>query len=378
VASSYDAENFSHAILESIYYLSGMMRDRAGVDGDGAALVGQALGGESPRLKLNALQTESERDTQKGYEQILRGFYLGIRNPRSHDQSVDSQATADAIIHFVGHLVTLLGASREAFTADAFLDRVADSEFVDSERYAELIVAEVPKLRLGDATIALFRNRQRFELRRRRHLVKALISAMSPNQLSMYLGVVSEELRSANDDYTIRSTFQLVPPHLWPSLSEVSRLRIENKLIRLIAVGEASAEGKTSQALATWASDYIKYFTSRDDAVLALIRRLESSDAGARRFVARFFLRCLPEAVPNEQLAARCIRAIIAAVNSDDESVTASLIAWVDGFPAEWQSGLAYGLKDKTDRDNPAVRFSDGTPFLAAPSREDFDDDIPF
>ena len=379
VASAYKAESFSHAILESIYYLSSMIRDRAGVDGDGAALVGQALGGESPRLKLNALQTESERDMQKGYEHILRGIYTGIRNPRSHEQSVDTKVTADAVIHFIGHIVTLLSASKEAFTVEAFLERVADSEFVETKRYAELIVSEVPKLRLGDAAVGLYRNRQKIDLRKHRYLIHELLAAMSPNQASMYVGVVSEELRGVNDDGSIRSTLQMLTPQMWPTLSEVSRVRIENKLIRLIAAGEAAESGRTSQALATWSNDFVKYFSLREEAVLALIRRLESSDAAARRYVARYFLRSLPEAVSNSKhVSARCIKAIVAAVKADDDSVTTALINWVDAYPAEWQAALVDGLKDKTNPENPAVRFSDGTPFLTAPPRDEFDDDIPF
>jgi hypothetical protein len=75
------------------------------VDGDGASLVGQALGGDSPRLRVNKFQTETEKNEQKGLEQILRGVYQGIRNPRSHEQFEDTQASANAIILFIDYLI---------------------------------------------------------------------------------------------------------------------------------------------------------------------------------------------------------------------------------------------------------------------------------
>src|SRR6266567_240214 len=126
ISKPYDDGHYTHAIVDTIHYLSAAIRDKSGLDGDGVALVGQALGGESPRLRVNSLQTESERNVQKGIEQILRGLYLGIRNPRSHDQTRDSKATADAVIVFVNHLLTVLEAAREAFTQEAFVARVAD------------------------------------------------------------------------------------------------------------------------------------------------------------------------------------------------------------------------------------------------------------
>src|SRR5450830_889831 len=165
ISAAYEARNYSHAILEATYFLSTILRDRAGVDGDGAALVGAALGGEVPKLKLNSLESESEKNQQKGFEQILRGIYIGIRNPRSHEPTIDAQATADAIIHFIGYIITLLNASKEAFTVQSFVDRLSDADFVESKRYAELLVGEIPKTRLSEAIIALFNVRNTAEMK---------------------------------------------------------------------------------------------------------------------------------------------------------------------------------------------------------------------
>jgi hypothetical protein len=61
IKDAYEAENYSHAFLESTMYLTTLLRERAEVDGDGVTLVGLALGGDSPRLRINTLQTDSER-----------------------------------------------------------------------------------------------------------------------------------------------------------------------------------------------------------------------------------------------------------------------------------------------------------------------------
>jgi hypothetical protein len=60
VASTYQAGNYGPAIVDAMHYLSDILREKTGVDGDGTALAGQALGGDSPRLRLNKLQTETE------------------------------------------------------------------------------------------------------------------------------------------------------------------------------------------------------------------------------------------------------------------------------------------------------------------------------
>jgi uncharacterized protein (TIGR02391 family) len=378
VATAYEAENYAHAILEATYFISALLRERAGVDGDGAALVAQALGGDSPRLKLNALQSESEKNIQKGFEQILRGVYQGIRNPRAHEPTVDSKETADAIIHFLGYVASLLSISREAFTVDAFVARVFDPEFVESKRYAELVVTEVPKLRLADAAIALFRARKKNDLRKLRHLVPALLGALSPGQLAAYLSVVSDELRTTTDETEIRTALQMLTPAVWSQLDELARLRIENKLIGGIRTGEVLQNGRTTQALATWSSDFLKAFTQRSDAASALLGRLESSDSDARHYAAKFFMRYLPEVMSHQYQVSRCIAAIVKAVKSDDAHVSQALVGAVHYFPEDWQKKLGEELKDKTDEDNPGAYLFDGSPFLASPAKDDFEDDIPF
>jgi uncharacterized protein (TIGR02391 family) len=378
ISSAYEAENYSHSILEATYFISNILRERAGVDGDGATLVGQALGGDVPKLKLNSLQTESDKNVQKGFEQILRGIYIGIRNPRSHEQTTDSQETADAIIHFLGYVVSLLNTSKEAFTVDSFIERIHDPEFVKSERYAELLIAEVPKLRMGDALIALFRARKGIDLTKCRFVVLALIGSLSPQQMSSYLSVVSEELRSATDDAVMRTALQMLTPEIWPNILELPRLRIENKLLSGIRAGEVLKSGKTTQSLATWSNNFLKAFTMRAEAANALMSRLEDSNADARHYSAKFFMHYLPEIVSGPRQTTRCIRAIASAVKMDDENVRKYLISHIDSFPTEWQTELVNQLKDKTDEENPAIYLNDGTPFLNSPSKDEFDDDIPF
>ncbi|WP_308922340.1 TIGR02391 family protein [Janthinobacterium sp. J1-1] len=378
VQSAYEAENYSHAILEATYLISGVLRERAGVDGDGASLVGQALAGDDPKLKLNAFQSESERNEQKGFEQMLRGIYLGIRNPRSHEQTTDDKETADAIIHFLGYIIKRLNSSKAEFTIDGFLARVLDSEFVESVRYAELLVAEVPKLRLSDCLIKVYRERKKIELRKLRHLIPALLSALTPPQLAAYLNVVSEELRTATDDPTIRTSLQMLTAEVWPSISELPRLRIENKLVQGIRQGEVLASGKTTQPLATWSNTFLKAFTTRSETANALISRLDDQDPDARHYVAKYFMRNLPEVMSTASQKTRCIRAIVSAVDDDDANVRSNLIGAVLSYPVDWQMELAEELKQLTDEENPAVHLADGSPFLSAPAKDEFDDDIPF
>ncbi len=364
-------------MLDSLHYVTQTLRTKSGIDADGAALVGQALGGDSPKLRINAFQTDTDKNIQRGIEQILRGIYTGIRNPRSHEQLKDQQADADAIIHFIDYIVRILNASKEVFTCDNFLKGLNDPEFVESERYADLLVAEIPTNRRGDAIASIFQIRQTIGIRKVRFVVGSLTKLLNESQLGQYLALVSEELRATVDSAAIRSALQMLTPELWPRVSETSRLRIENKLIREIEQGRVNSEGKVSSGLGTWANSFLSRFTLRTEGAKVLIDKLDSWEEAERHYVAKYFFARLPEILIDEGEMKSAVRAISEAIKLQDVPVRDATISAIRSFPPEWQKEFVEALRDMTNPSNPGVVLNDGTPLLEAPA-EITDDDIPF
>lgn len=61
---------------------------------------------DKPLLKINAGETQSEIDEQKGYLQIFAGCMTGIRNPRAHESDwEDSEERALELLTLANHLV---------------------------------------------------------------------------------------------------------------------------------------------------------------------------------------------------------------------------------------------------------------------------------
>ncbi|OAB44173.1 TIGR02391 family protein [Paenibacillus glacialis] len=91
IEKNYGNESYSSAILDTIHLLTETIRNKTSLEGDGSSLIGQAFGGDNPKIQLNKLQTESEKNVQKGIQDILRGLFTAIRNPRSHDSHTDTK-----------------------------------------------------------------------------------------------------------------------------------------------------------------------------------------------------------------------------------------------------------------------------------------------
>jgi uncharacterized protein (TIGR02391 family) len=383
ISNTYQAGNYKGAIVDAMLYLTNVLREKTGLDGDGPTLVGQALGGDSPRLRITKLQTETERNIQKGFEQILRGLYQAVRHPRHHEQAPDTKDTADSIIYFIDYISGILGQSEEPFTLDKFLARVFDPYFVESEQYAERLVERIPAKKLVDTLIEIYRKKTGGDSKKLAYSVGAIIEKLSDEQIAQFLAVVSDELETTQEEEVIRLNLQILPPKLWSRINEVAKLRTENRLLQSIKEGKLylDTSKKSRGALGTWAGRILQFFTLKREVCWILTKKLASEgDADDRRYVVKFFWDFLPEVVTQEWEKNTIVEVISGAVRDGDSAVRGKLIGSIRSgrFPEEWQKEFAENLKDLTDPDNPAIYLPDGTPFLKGEAEEVEPADIPF
>ena len=76
--------HYARAVEEAFKFLSNEVKETRSSNADGAGLMRTAFSANSPLLQLNNLQSESEKDEQKGCMDIYAGIMTGIRNPRAH------------------------------------------------------------------------------------------------------------------------------------------------------------------------------------------------------------------------------------------------------------------------------------------------------
>ena len=88
------------AVLNAIVAVFDLIRERTGLRLDGQGLVSEAFSLEKPQLIFSELETDSGRNDQKGFLQILSGAYIGIRNTKAHSlrHDLDEKKAAQYLI----------------------------------------------------------------------------------------------------------------------------------------------------------------------------------------------------------------------------------------------------------------------------------------
>lgn len=291
IRNNVESRNFSGAVLDAIHFLSDVIRERSGLEGDGVALIGAAFGGASPKLKVNRLQTESEQNVQRGVESLLRGVFQAIRNPRSHGSYIDDEKDAVVILLFLDYLLRIVDQSRSPFALPSFVGRVLDPDFVPTERYAVLLVKEIPQNKRVLTCRELFARRSEADITKIRVFFKEIFRKMTDDEVFEISEVLSDELRTTDDEETIRFVVGGFGPHVWPRLDEVARLRIENKLIGSVRQGSYLKTQRrcTGGAFGTWTRSIIPHVTLKDELWTAVFDKLGSSDVHEQDYAFTYF-----------------------------------------------------------------------------------------
>ena len=293
IQKKYEAENYTDAILDAIYKITNTIRDKTGLESDGQELVGSAFGGNNPLIKVTKMQTDSDKSTQKGVMEMLKGLYGAVRNPRSHDAMADSKEDADSIILFVNYLLKLIDQSKLRFNENEFFERVFDPYYVVEKTYSDLLVQEIPKRKRADIAIQTILQRSNGELYPLESFMSSLMSQLDESELSRVCKVISDELKLANEDTDIKYLLRMCPGQYWLQIDPAVRIRTESIFLKDFLRGSYCKDTKQCGehgALATWlTTEHLKNFHNIAGWTNYAIQILESDDASQVDYIKTYF-----------------------------------------------------------------------------------------
>jgi uncharacterized protein (TIGR02391 family) len=289
IKRNYNSENYSNAVLDSIQFVGDLIRDKSALETDGVNLIGQAFGGKNPKIQLNKLQTETEQNIQKGIEQTLRGIYTAFRNPRSHTKFQDPQEDADAIIIFINHLLKLIDKSKGRFTIDSFIARVTDSDFVNNDKYADLIIGTIPSKKHFDVLYELYKSKDDININNLRTVFHKLLKKITEDENNEIIETVSDELRTTTSDRTVMQNAALFESS-WTQIAEDAKLRAENKLLNCLKAASYNNDNVNGAGIfSSWLTGIIEQLSLKDEFRRIIYEKLSSKDKLQQRYVIEYF-----------------------------------------------------------------------------------------
>lgn len=290
---NYESEEYSNAILDAMHLLTETIRNKTGLEGDGSSLVGQAFGGDNPKIQLNKLQTESEKNIQKGIQEILKGLYTAVRNPRSHDKQNDTKEDADSIIYFINYMLRLIDKSKISFEKSIFLQRVFDEHYVRSKEYSNLLVGVIPKRQRMDIAIAVILKRKSGNIYSLHYFMESLFDKLEDHEINQVYRVISEDLMYTNLEEDIRTILHVCPAKYWNRIDKAVKIRIEHIVKNDIELGKYDIENKkctSNGSLGTWVSEeHLRNFEDINSWTQLIVKKIQKEDDEEIDYIDAYF-----------------------------------------------------------------------------------------
>ena len=82
--------HYRDAILRAFIEVNNFVKAKTGLELDGKDLMSKAFRAVNPIIALNELKTKSEKDEQEGFMFLFMGAMVGIRNPKAHDNIIQT------------------------------------------------------------------------------------------------------------------------------------------------------------------------------------------------------------------------------------------------------------------------------------------------
>ncbi|WP_435200330.1 TIGR02391 family protein [Janibacter sp. GS2] len=84
----FDDGHWEESVFHAFKFIETEVKRISSERGTGYKLMMNVFNEDNPKVRLNAVTTESEVDEQKGFKFIFAGAATGIRNPRGHEVEV--------------------------------------------------------------------------------------------------------------------------------------------------------------------------------------------------------------------------------------------------------------------------------------------------
>lgn len=377
VKDTYEASNYSHAINDGMIHLSNKLREKGDVDGDGVDLVSKTLSLSSPKIKLNKLQTKTDKVIQEGFYFLVRGLYQAIRDPRSHESHMelnDTKETADSILLFLNFVLENIEKAKGSFVLSDFKSQVFDKDFLNNVRYAELLVKQIPPKKRFDTLIDIYRDKTLGDIYNVSLVIRTLFSLLSLEDQNEFIMIISDELNNTNNRDEIQYNLMIVPDNFWNRISEISRLRIEGIVIKSLEDGWFENGILRNGGLATFARRHMCDFLLIENLKKTFFDKFNSGYAEEELYVVKYFLVKISEFFDLDWRAIKIIRVISQRIKDRYEDFEETLIQYIKALPDSWQERFQNAFKDEPINNHKVVFLTNGTSLFPSLS----DDEIPF
>ena len=247
IENEYESGNYSSAIKTAILYISEEIKERTELDLDGDKLVSKAFSLENPLIKINTLETQTDKDEQLGFMLMFQGMYKAIRNPRNHNLTIDSKEDCDCILIYLNYLLSIILRSKPKFDYLELLSRINDIYFNKRKQYSDEVIKNIPREKMLDVSLKLITDINNNNFENISYVVLSIMKQLDQKEKDIFINSCSTIL-SKTTDITVIKSFLIFLSDSWELVNKSSQMRIANLLLTSFSKFEFISETQTNKS----------------------------------------------------------------------------------------------------------------------------------
>ena len=236
INTHYQNKDYTEVVRDSLLCLTTEIRKKSDlIDNDGVDLINKAFSEKNPLIKINKLETETEKNKHRGIIDLSKGLIEYFRNPMSHSKQEYSKKIADAILVLLDEVILeeIVG-SKSINSIDDWYLEITNKLFPNTERYAKKLISAIPNNKYYELSVMLYKNRDNIS-KLKDKIIDELDNSLSPNEFKDYCDVIERDLFGNVQEKEIILLLKFISSNIWKNLSNLTKTKIEDMALEDIS-----------------------------------------------------------------------------------------------------------------------------------------------
>lgn len=236
INTHYTNKDYTEVVRDALLCLTTEIRKKSDlVDDDGVALINKAFSEKNPLIKINKLETENDKNKQRGITNLSKGLIEYFRNPMSHSKQEYSKRLADAILVILDDVILeeIVG-SKSINSIDDWYLEITNELCPNTERYAKNLINTIPEKKYYELLVKLYKNRKNI-IKLKDKIIDELVNHLTQEEFSDYCEVIEHDLFGNVSEDEINSILRFISINIWNKLSDLAKTKIEDIVLEDIS-----------------------------------------------------------------------------------------------------------------------------------------------
>lgn len=229
IKTHYENKDYTEVVRDALLCLTTEIRKKSDLtDSDGVDLINKAFSEKQPLIKINKLETTTDKNKHRGIMDLSKGLIEYFRNPMSHSKQEYSKKVADAILVLLDEVILeeIIGSKSINSIEDWYLE-ITNDLFPNTERYAKSLISAIPKNKYYELAVMLYKNRNNIT-KLKDKIIDELVNNLSEEEFKDYCEVIENDLFGNITENDVISSLKFISTNIWNKLSDLAKSKIED------------------------------------------------------------------------------------------------------------------------------------------------------